>query len=79
MVTTTSTSSAATTHSSGEPDRQKSPLFERTDMTEEHAEEADEGRVTAPQQEFGMSEVITGLAVLVVGLIITMGLPLALA
>lgn len=48
-------------------------------MTEDHTEAAEEGRVTAPQQEYGMSEVVTGLAVLVVGLIVTMGLPLVLA
>lgn len=48
-------------------------------MTEEHAAESDEGRVTAPQQDFGMSQVLTGLLVLVVGLVITLGLPLALA
>jgi len=48
-------------------------------MTEEHDTESDEGRVTAPQQDFGMSQVFTGLVVLVVGLAITLGLPLVLA
>jgi hypothetical protein len=37
---------------------------------------SDEGRVTSPMQEFSTSEVGTGLAVLVVGLVVSFGLPL---
>ncbi|WP_227376009.1 DUF7550 family protein [Haladaptatus halobius] len=40
------------------------------------AEERD--RVTAPQQDFTMSQVTTGLLVLVVGLVVTFGVPLLL-
>ncbi|WP_458209078.1 DUF7550 family protein [Haladaptatus sp. NG-SE-30] len=35
-------------------------------------------RVTAPQQEFTMSQVTTGLVVFVVGLAVTFGIPLVL-
>lgn len=48
-------------------------------MSDDHDSEPAEGRVTAPQQEYGMSEVLTGFVVLAVGLVVTMGLPLALA
>ncbi|WP_227355098.1 DUF7550 family protein [Haladaptatus salinisoli] len=40
------------------------------------AEERD--RVTAPQQDFTMSQVTTGFVILVVGLAITFGVPLLL-
>lgn len=48
-------------------------------MTAEHSDDGDEGRVTAPQQAYGMGHVVKGLVVLVVGLAITMGLPVILA
>ncbi|MFB6092018.1 MAG: hypothetical protein ABEK02_03295 [Haloquadratum sp.] len=35
-----------------------------------------DGRVTAPMQDFGTSEVTTGLVVLVVGLLVVFGIPL---
>ncbi|MFB6250148.1 MAG: hypothetical protein ABEI27_00425 [Halobellus sp.] len=53
----------------------------------DHGEEAhghgddhgdDDGRVTSPMQDFGMSQVTTGLLVLVVGLAIAFGVPLLL-
>ncbi|MGB9958017.1 MULTISPECIES: DUF7550 family protein [Haloferax] len=42
-----------------------------------HADE--DARVTSPMQEFSMSQVTTGILVLVVGLVVVFGLPLALA
>lgn len=48
-------------------------------MTEEHSDDGDAGRVTAPQQDYGMRDVLVGFAIMAVGLAITMGLPLALA
>lgn len=47
-----------------------------------HGAEHDKGqmeRTTAPQQDYSMSKVTTGLAVMVVGLILTFGLAFALA
>lgn len=51
---------------------------------EDHAAEhgdhggTDAGRVTSPMQEFGSSQVTTGLVVLVVGLVVVFGIPLVL-
>ncbi|ELZ72404.1 hypothetical protein C457_05484 [Haloferax prahovense DSM 18310] len=42
-----------------------------------HADE--DARVTSPMQDFSMSQVTTGILVLVVGLVVVFGLPLALA
>lgn len=47
-------------------------------MAEGHSEGQEAGRVTAPQQPFDIGQVVIGLVVLVVGLAITMGLPLIL-
>lgn len=47
-------------------------------MAEGHSEGQEAGRVTAPQQPYGMGQVAKGVVVLVVGLAITMGLPLLL-
>lgn len=47
-------------------------------MTAEHSDDGDEGRVTAPQQAYGMGHVAKGFLLLVVGLAITMGLPILL-
>lgn len=47
-------------------------------MAEGHSEGQEEGRVTAPQQPYGMGHVVKGAVVLVVGLALTMGLPLLL-
>ncbi|MFB6157393.1 MAG: hypothetical protein ABEJ34_06085 [Haloferacaceae archaeon] len=44
-----------------------------------HPHESDEGRVTSPMQEFDTGQVGVGLAVLVVGLAVTFGVPLLLA
>lgn len=47
-----------------------------------HEPDHDEGRMertTAPQQDYGSSEVTTGFVVLFVGLLVTFGLALALA
>ena len=43
-----------------------------------HGDDHDEGRVTSPMQEFGSSQVTTGLVVLVVGLVVVFGIPLLL-
>jgi hypothetical protein len=40
-------------------------------------ETADEGRVTAPMQEFGSREVTIGFVVLAIGLLLAFVLPLA--
>lgn len=48
-------------------------------MSDEHTDDADDNRVTAPQQEYGMRQVLTGFVILAVGLAITIGLPLVLA
>jgi hypothetical protein len=48
-------------------------------MSDDHSDEGDAGRVTAPQQDYGMRDVLTGLVVLAVGLAVTMGLPFVLA
>lgn len=48
-------------------------------MTAEHGDDGDEGRVTAPQQAYGMGHVVKGLVVTAVGLAITLGLPILLA
>ena len=47
---------------------------------DDHAdhEDADEGRVTSPMQEFGSSQVTTGFVVLVIGLVVVFGIPLLL-
>lgn len=47
-------------------------------MAEGHSEGQEAGRVTAPQQPFGMGHVVRGLIVLVIGVAITVGLPLLL-
>lgn len=47
-------------------------------MSDDLADDGDEGRVTAPQQDYGMRDVLTGLVVLAVGLVVTMGLPFLL-
>ncbi|MFB6090852.1 MAG: hypothetical protein ABEJ97_07305 [Halobellus sp.] len=39
-------------------------------------DDGDDGRVTSPMQDFGMSQVTTGLLVLVVGLVVVFGIPL---
>jgi hypothetical protein len=44
----------------------------------EHHEGEQEGRVTAPMQEFTMSQVITGFIVMLVGVGVTMAVPLLL-
>jgi len=41
-----------------------------------HHDDGDEGRVTSPMQDFGTSQVTTGLVVLVVGLVVVFGIPL---
>ncbi|SDX58021.1 DUF7550 family protein [Halobellus clavatus] len=43
-----------------------------------HGHGDDDGRVTSPMQDFGMSQVTTGLLVLVVGLAVAFGVPLLL-
>lgn len=49
------------------------------DDHDEHDDHGDsEGRVTSPMQEYGMSEVGTGIAVLLVGLVLTFGLAFGL-
>lgn len=45
-------------------------------MTDAHGD--DEARVTAPQQSYGMSHVVKGFIVLIIGAALTMGLPLLL-
>jgi hypothetical protein len=40
---------------------------------------SDDHRVTSPMQEFSTSQVGTGLVILVVGLIVTFGIPLVAA
>ncbi|KPN31292.1 hypothetical protein SY89_02035 [Halolamina pelagica] len=45
----------------------------------DHDHGDDEGRVTAPMQEFSTSQVGIGLAVLVLGLLLTFGVALTLA
>ncbi|MFB6114627.1 MAG: hypothetical protein ABEJ58_11065 [Halodesulfurarchaeum sp.] len=40
-------------------------------------ETAEEGRVTAPMQDFGSSEVTIGFVVLAIGLLLTFALPFA--
>lgn len=53
-----------------------------SDHDHDHGAEHDKGqmeRTTAPQQDYNMSDVTTGLAVMVVGLILTFGLAFALA
>ena len=45
---------------------------------DEHGDHGDEGRVTSPMQEFGSGQVTTGFVVLVVGLVVTFGIPLLL-
>lgn len=47
-------------------------------MTDTDDEDAFDGRVTAPQQPYGMAEVRIGFAVLAVGLILTFAIPLLL-
>ncbi|NHX36657.1 MULTISPECIES: DUF7550 family protein [Halolamina] len=47
------------------------------DHGDDHSD--DEGRVTAPMQEFSTSQVGIGFAVLVVGLVLTFGVALTLA
>ncbi|ELY27566.1 hypothetical protein C498_13524 [Haloferax volcanii DS2] len=46
---------------------------------DDHHEDEQDGRVTSPMQEFSMSQVTTGVLVFVVGLVVTFGIPLALA
>lgn len=46
------------------------------DDHDDHGES--EGRVTAPMQEFGMGQVGIGIAVLLVGLVLTFGLAFGL-
>lgn len=48
-------------------------------MAEGHSEGQEVGRVTAPQQAYGVGHVVKGIVVLVVGLAITIGLPILLA
>jgi len=45
----------------------------------DHDHGDDEGRVTAPMQEFSTGQVGIGFAVLVVGLVLTFGVALTLA
>jgi hypothetical protein len=47
-----------------------------TDHDDHHDGADEDGRVTSPMQEFGMSQVTTGLVVLVVGLAVIFGVPL---
>lgn len=42
----------------------------------DHEEGSDEGRVTSPMQEFESSQATTGFVVLVVGVVVTFGIPL---
>jgi hypothetical protein len=44
-----------------------------------HDEPAEDERVTSPMQAYGTGQVATGLVVLLVGLVVTFGVPLALA
>jgi len=46
---------------------------------DDHDHGDDEGRVTAPMQEFSTGQVGIGFAVLVVGLVLTFGVALTLA
>ena len=43
-----------------------------------HDDHGEGGRVTSPMQDFGMSQVTTGLVVLAVGLVVAFGVPLLL-
>lgn len=45
-------------------------------MADDHHDEGEEGRVTAPMQEYGMSEVTVGFVVLAIGLAVAYVLPL---
>lgn len=49
-------------------------------MTDAHGDDAEGiwARTTAPQSRYGMREVWTGVAVLVIGLLLTFGLAIAL-
>jgi hypothetical protein len=49
------------------------------DEPDHHEHEAELERVTAPMQEFSTREVTVGFVVLLVGLVVTFGIPLALA
>ena len=62
-----------------------SPPSGTGDADDDHADDEhhphgdeEEGRVTSPMQDFGMSQVTTGLLVLVVGLAVAFGAPLLL-
>jgi hypothetical protein len=44
-----------------------------------HGEPDEDARVTSPMQEYGSGQVMTGVAVLAVGLVLTFGVALALA
>lgn len=54
-------------------------MADHADHDEEHHEGEQTGRVTSPMQEFSTGQVGIGLVVLLVGLVVTFGLPLALA
>ncbi|MFD1644823.1 DUF7550 family protein [Haloarchaeobius litoreus] len=45
----------------------------------DHADEQHASRVTSPMQEFEMSQVAFGAVVMLVGVIVTIGLPVLLA
>ncbi|MFC7045712.1 hypothetical protein ACFQH6_10105 [Halobacteriaceae archaeon GCM10025711] len=47
-------------------------------MTEHEEAETGEWRTTSPMQEFTMGQVVTGFVVLVVGAVVTFGVPLLL-
>ncbi|WP_156105663.1 DUF7550 family protein [Halobellus rufus] len=44
--------------------------------SDEHGSDLVSTRVTSPMQDFGMSQVTTGLLVLAVGLVVVFGIPL---
>lgn len=43
---------------------------------DDHADDHDEGRTTAPMSDFGQREVLVGLAVFAVGAVVAFGIPL---
>jgi len=45
---------------------------------DDHADQDDDGRSTAPQSDYTIREVGIGIGIMAVGVVITFGLPLAL-
>jgi len=62
----------------GRSDRPKYTPATSPRMDDHDHDDGDEGRVTAPMQEFTSGEAGIGAAVLVVGLVLTFGLALGL-